>query len=147
MKINDAGLYIIKKYEGFSSSVYVCPSGRATIGYGSTWDDSGDPVTLDHADITVDEAEGLLRQEVAHVEKAIGRLTKASLTDNMFSALASLVYNIGSGAYQRSTLRMKLNREDYAGACGEFPKWRRGGGKILPGLVRRREEEAALFLL
>ena len=147
MNINDAGLYIIKKYEGFSSSVYICPAGRPTIGYGSTWDRTGDPVTPEHPDITIEDAERLLSQEVAHVEIALKRLVKVGITENMFSALASFVYNVGSGAFQRSTMRMKLNRKNYEGCVKEFPKWRMGGGKVLPGLVKRRKEEVSLFLL
>lgn len=147
MNINDAGLYIIKKYEGFSSSVYICPAGRPTIGYGSTWDRAGDPVTPEHPDITIEDAERLLKQEVAHVETALRRLVKVDITENMFSALASFVYNVGSGAFQRSTMRMKLNRRNYEGCAREFPKWRMGGGKVLPGLVKRRKEEVSLFLL
>ena len=147
MKINDAGLYIIKKYEGFSPSVYICPAGRYTIGYGSTWDRTGDPVTPEHPDITIEDAERLLRQEVAHVETALKRLVKVSITENMFSALASFVYNVGSGAFQRSTMRMKLNRKNYEGCVKEFPRWRMGGGRVLPGLVKRRKEEVSLFLL
>ena len=147
MNINDAGLYIIKKYEGFSSSVYICPAGRPTIGYGSTWDRTGDPVTPEHPDITIEDAERLLRQEVAHVEIALKRLVKVGITENMFSALASFVYNVGSGAFQRSTMRMILYRKTYEGCVKEFPKWRMGGGKVLPGLVKRRKEEVSLFLL
>ena len=147
MNINDAGLYIIKKYEGFSSSVYICPAGRPTIGYGSTWDRTGDPVTPEHPDITIEDAERLLSQEVAHVEIALKRLVKVGITENMLSALASFVYNVGSGAFQRSTMRMKLNRKNYEGCVKEFPKWRMGGGKVLPGLVKRRKEEVSLFLL
>ena len=147
MKINDAGLYIIKKYEGFRPSVYTCPAGRYTIGYGSTWDRIGDPITPEHPDITIEDAERLLRQEVAHVETALKRLVKVGITENMFSALASFVYNVGSGAFQRSTMRMKLNRKNYEGCVKEFPRWRMGGGKVLPGLVKRRKEEVSLFLL
>ena len=64
----------------------------------------------------------------------------------MFSATASLVYNIGTGNFQRSTLRMKLNRGYYEDAADEFPKWRKAGGRILKGLVRRRARERQLFL-
>jgi lysozyme len=64
----------------------------------------------------------------------------------MYSSLASIIYNIGSGNFQRSTLRMKLNRGWYEAAADEFPKWRRAGGRILKGLVKRRAKERELFL-
>ena len=78
-------------------------------------------------------------------ERAIGSLVRVSLTSNQRSALISFVYNVGSGNFQRSTMRMKLNRHDYDGCANEFWKWRRAGGRILNGLVRRRKSEEQLF--
>ena len=63
----------------------------------------------------------------------------------MFSSLCSFVYNVGSGNFQKSTLRMKLERKEYESAAEEFPKWRKAGGRVLPGLVRRRKSERELF--
>lgn len=146
MKTNDAGMNIIKSFEGYSGTVYLCPAGRWTIGWGSTWDKYGEPVTSSHPDISEGEATVLLRREVTHSEKAIDRLVTAELTENMYSSCVSLIYNIGSGNFQSSTLRMKLNRGDYEAAADEFPKWRRSGGRILKGLVRRRKAERELFL-
>jgi lysozyme len=146
MRINELGIEIIKEFEGFSSEVYLDPIGIPTIGYGSTWDAKGDRVTVEHPAITKTEATKLLKREARHVEKAIRRLIKTELTDNMFSALGSFAYNVGTGNLQRSTLRMKLNRGQYEGAADEFPKWRRAGGRILSGLVRRRKAEMGLFL-
>ena len=68
------------------------------------------------------------------------------ISDNQFSALVSFTFNVGAGALQRSTLRMKLNRGEYQNAAGEFPKWRMAGGRVLAGLVRRRAAERALFM-
>ena len=144
--INAAGLDIIKRYEGWSSSVYLCPAARYTIGWGSCWDGKGRPITAKHPDITEVTGTAYLRREISHVEKAIGRLIKAELTENMFSSLCSWAYNVGTGNLQRSTLRMKLNRGNYEAAADEFPKWRRGGGRILKGLVLRRASERELFL-
>ena len=144
--INEAGLGIIKSFEGFASSPYLCPANRWTIGFGSTWDIKGNAVTGSHLPVTRDEAGRLLAREVRHVEGAINKLVKSELTENMFSAIASLVYNIGTGNFQRSTLKMKLNRGEYENAADEFPKWRKAGGRILKGLVRRRAEERQLFL-
>jgi lysozyme len=146
MKINDAGLEIIKRFEGWSESVYLCPAGRWTIGYGSTWDDRANPITADHADITRDEGDAYVRREVGHVEAAIERIIQSELTENMFSALGSFAYNCGTAALQRSTLRMKINRGEYASAADEFKRWCRGGGRKLRGLVLRRAAERLLFL-
>ena len=145
MKINNSGLELIKTFEGFSSSPYLDPIGIPTIGFGSIWNDDGSSVVMGQPDLSEAEAEGFLRREVRHIEKSIGRLIQAELTDNMFSALCSFAYNIGTGALQRSTMRMKLNRGWYEAAADEFPKWRKAGGRVLPGLVRRRIAERALF--
>lgn len=143
--INAAGIAIIKKYEGFSAEVYKCPADVPTIGYGSTWDINGDAVTMDHPPVTRDQAEELLRREISHVEHAVSILIVEDIDDNEYSSLCSFTYNVGSGNLQRSTLRMKLNRGDHDGAANEFWKWRRAGGRILAGLVRRRVSETALF--
>ena len=142
---NDTGLAIIKHYEGWRELPYLCSAARATIGFGSTWDVDGNPVTLDHPAITKEEGEYLLRREVRHSENAIRKLIKVELTENMFSSLCSFVYNVGSGNFQKSTLRMKLERKEYESAAEEFPKWRKAGGRVLPGLVRRRKSERELF--
>lgn len=144
--INEAGLGIIKSFEGFAPTPYLCPANRWTIGFGSTWDIKGNAVTGSHLPVTRDEAGRLLAREVRHVEGAINKLVKSELTENMFSAIASLVYNIGTGNFQRSTLKMKLNRGEYENAADEFGKWRKAGGRILKGLVRRRAQERELFL-
>ena len=144
--INEAGLGIIKRFEGWSSSAYQCPAGRWTIGYGATWDIKGNAVTRSHPDITEVQGDALLKREIRHVEGAISRLITAKLTDNMFSAICSWAFNVGTGNLQRSTLRRKLNRGDYESAADELPKWRRAGGRILKGLVVRRKYERALFL-
>ena len=144
--INVAGLELIKVFEGFSPTVYRDPVGIPTIGYGSTWDAAGERMTMDHPPISDVDAERLLRRDVRHAEDAVRRLILFPLTANEFSSLVSFTYNLGSGNLQRSTLRMKLNRGDILGAADEFPKWRRAGGRVLRGLVRRRAAERALFL-
>jgi|TARA_R100001086_G_scaffold90209_3_gene44418 lysozyme len=145
MRINEAGLEILKSFEGWRPNVYHCGA-RWTIGWGSTYDLNGDRITPNHPDIDEVEGEALLRQEIRHVERTITRVVKAPLNENQFSALCSFTYNVGSGNFFRSTMRQKISRLDYEGAADEFPKWRRSVGKILPGLVRRRISERALFL-
>jgi lysozyme len=143
--INEAGLGIIKSFEGWSSPPYLCPAGRWTIGWGSTWDIDGNAVTGDHPDIDEEHGTDLLKRELRHVESAIGKLIKVPLTEGQFSSLCSFAFNVGTGNLQNSTLRARLNRGEYEGASAELPKWRRAGGRILKGLVRRRIAERALF--
>ena len=143
--INAKGLEILKHYEGCSLDVYRDPIGIPTIGYGSIFGFSGDRISMGHRKITESEAAGLLLRSCRQAERAIGSLVRVSLTSNQRSALISFVYNVGSGNFQRSTMRMKLNRHDYDGCANEFWKWRRAGGRILNGLVRRRKSEEQLF--
>ena len=151
--INEKGLAVIKRYEGLVDGnpdtpgldPYLDPINIATIGWGSCRSFDGSRVTMDHRSITIDEAEHLLRRYCLWAERSIGRLVKVPLTSNQRSALISFVYNIGSGNFQRSTMRMKLNRKDYDGAANEFWKWRRAGGRVYKGLVRRRASEESLF--
>ena len=147
MKCNEAGLQIIKVFEGFRSSPYKCSAGVPTIGYGSTRGFDRRPVKMSMGSITEDEAYKLLKRDIGSAERSVSRLIKVDLNDNEFSSLVSFVYNLGSGNLQNSTLRSKLNRDDREGASNEFPKWRRAGGKILKGLVLRREAERNLFLM
>jgi lysozyme len=99
-----------------------------------------------HPEISEAQGEYFLLREIAHVERAVSRLIRTPLNSAQFSALVSFTYNLGSGNLQRSTLRMMANRGDLIGAGEEFPKWRRAGGKILRGLIRRRAAERALWL-
>ncbi|MDA1100828.1 MAG: lysozyme [Proteobacteria bacterium] len=146
MRTNEAGLAIIKHFEGFSSVPYLDPIGIPTIGYGSIWGLDRARLTMTHPDISEGDGEILLARMLHHTEKAVRRLIRVPLSEGQFSALVSFTYNLGSGRMQASTLRMKANRGDMAGAADEFPKWRRAGGRILRGLVRRRAEERALWL-
>ncbi len=145
-RINAAGLAIVKLFEGWSAVPYHDPAGITTIGYGSTWTVDGKPITIDHPMITRAQGEELLRAGLQEAEQAVQRLIHAPLNPNEFSALTSFTYNVGSGNFHASTMRMKLNRCEYAAAAMEFPKWRRSGGMILAGLVRRRIAERGLFL-
>lgn len=146
LRINEAGLELIKHWEGWRESPYLCSAARPTIGYGSTWDRHGNAVTLDHPNITKKQGEYLLQREVRHSEAAIRKLVKAELTENMFSSLCSFIYNVGSGNFQSSTMRMKLNRGLHEDAANEFKKWRKAGGRVVRGLVLRRKQERELFL-
>ena len=153
MRINADGLDIVKRFEGLVDgdpsspgySPYLCPAHIPTVGYGATRYRDGTPVCMGDKGISEDAADSLLAAHCDHAGSWVLRLTKVALSSNQFSALVSLIYNIGSGNYQSSQVRQKLNRGDYDGAADNFWQWRRGGGRILPGLVRRRAAEAALF--
>lgn len=138
MKISQAGIDLIKAYEGYSAKAYVCPAGYLTIGYGHLIKD------LSSVSITKPQAEALLRTDVATAEKSVNRLIKVPLRQNQFDALVSFVYNLGGGALQSSTLRLRINRGD-TNASEEFHRWVMAKGHKLPGLIKRRAAEAALF--
>jgi len=146
MKTGAAGLEVIKSFEGWSATPYLCPADIPTIGYGSTWGMNGKRITMKHRAITKPEGDDLVRRELGHIERAIDVLITASLNQNQYDALVSFAYNLGTGNLQASTLRRKINLEDYDGAADEFPKWRKAGGRVLPGLVRRRAVERELFV-
>jgi len=146
MKINEEGLAIIKHYEGCSNTVYRCPAGIPTIGFGSCYDLSGNPITMDHRDITDEEATAYLVRGVQTTENSVARLVRVAVTENQFSSLVSFVYNVGSGNFKNSTLLKKFNNGDHEGAAEEFKKWDKAGGKVLAGLTKRRNAEIKMFL-
>lgn len=141
--ITEGGLNLIKRFEGFISTIYICPAGYPTIGYGH--------VVLAHereqfaAGITQAEATELLRKDVRIAERAVLRLISVPLTDGQFDALVSFTFNLGAGALQRSTLRRKVNRSEHQAVPAELMKWVWAAGKKLPGLVRRRQAEGACY--
>jgi lysozyme len=143
---NERGMDIIKKYEGLRLDVYRDPIGIPTIGYGSIWGIDGRRVRMDHRTITETEAGFLLQRDVGKAERYVGHLIDVPITLNQFSACVSLVFNIGSGNFQSSQIRMRINRKDYAGAAAIWWQWRRAGRRILRGLVERREMEKRLFV-
>ena len=141
--INGAGLALIKEFEGLRLDSYICPAGVWTIGYGST----GEHV-YPNQHITEPEAEELLRKDLWRFEDCVSCYVNVGLTDNEYAALVSFAFNCGCGALQESTLLRRLNSGEPKARVfsEELPKWVRGGGQVLPGLVRRREAEIALAL-
>jgi lysozyme len=144
MKTSARGLALIKLHEGLSLTPYRCPAGVWTIGFGHAI--RSDEVAKYKNGITEAEAEALLLMDVALAEAALRRLVKVPLTTGQGDALVSFVFNLGAGRFGASTLRMKLNRSEYEAAALEFPKWVWAAGQKLPGLIRRRHEEMAVFL-
>ena len=139
MQISERGLALIKEFEGLYLKAYRCPAGVPTIGYGHT---AG--VAMGQT-ITEQQADEYLRRDVRQFERAVERLVKVPLTQGKFDALVSFAFNLGAGALQSSTLLRLLNSGDYAGAAAQFGRWTKAGGRVLPGLVRRREAERRLF--
>lgn len=141
MKINAAGMEIIKREETLQTRAYLCPAGIPTIGYGHT----GPDVHLGQA-ITAHEAEAILAADVERFEAGVATMVHGvPCNENQFSALVSLAFNIGLDALRSSTLIRKFRLGDVKGAEGEFSKWVHAKGQVLPGLVRRRQHEAQLF--
>lgn len=139
--ISEKGLDLIKGFETFSPVVYICPAGYPTVAFGHvvlSWESFPDPVTEE-------EGEKILLKDVTKAERAIFRLIHVSITTNEFDALTSWTFNLGGGALQRSTVRMKLNRGEYDEVPDEMRRWTRANGRVLRGLVRRRELEASIF--
>ncbi|MBP5372450.1 MAG: lysozyme [Bacteroidales bacterium] len=140
MRVGNKGIELIKRYEGCRLRAYLCPAGVPTIGYGHT---AG--VKIGDV-ITGIQAEELLKNDVRPIEAFLSR-QGLTLTQNQFDALVSFCFNCGCGAFQRSSLRKAIVAkagDDEIREC--FLKWTKANGKTLPGLVKRRTDEANLFL-
>lgn len=144
MKTSQAGIDLIKQFEGVRLESYVCPAGVLTVGVGHT-SAAGSPKVVPGMKITYQEANAILANDLVKYEDAVDRLVKVPLTQNQFDALVSFTFNVGEGALAKSTLLKKLNAGDYDAVPAELMKWTKGGGKELPGLVRRRRAECAMW--
>ena len=139
MRTSRKGIEFIKAHEGLRLDAYLCPAGVPTIGYGHTYNvKMGDR-------ITEEQAEKFLIDDLAVAEREVNRYG-FDLTQNQFDALVSFVFNVGVGNFRSSTLlkRLKANPND-PDIANQFKRWVYGNGKVLPGLVRRRNEEAKLY--
>jgi lysozyme len=167
VKLSKAGEDLMHKYEGFRSRPYLCPAHIWTIGYGHVLyqeqirlpvvrvEGKDTPMIRkeyplkpeDNRVWTKTEIDELFRADVATFERGVLRLVPGVVgRQGSFDALVSISFNFGLGNLQRSTIRMRANRGDWEGAAEAFRVWTKGGGKVLPGLVKRREAEIALFL-
>jgi lysozyme len=145
MKVNAEGYALIKKFEGCHLKAYRCPSNVATIGYGNTFYEDGTKVK-DGDVITQARAEELAKFIIDQFAVTIAPFILQPLNDNQFSACVSLAYNIGTAGFKRSSVFKKLNVNPLdATIADSFRLWNKGGGKVLKGLVRRREAEIALY--
>lgn len=141
--VTEEGLNLIKRFEGFSPTIYICPAGYPTIGYGHVVL-LGEQSRFDSG-ILREEAAELLRRDVRIAESAVLRLIKTPLADGQFDALVSFTFNLCAGALQRSSLRTKVNRGEHGDIPVELMKWVWSAGRKLPGLMRRRQAEGALY--
>ena len=166
MKLSPRGEALMHRFEGFRTRPYLCPAVIWTIGYGHVLyqEQIRLPVVRkegytgmirneyplrpeDNRVWTKEEIDELFRRDVQTFERGVLRLVPTvSGRQGSFDALVSFAFNAGLGNLQRSQIRMRANREDWQGAAEAFMAWTRGGGRVLPGLVRRREAEIALFL-
>jgi len=140
MNISFAGLAHIKGWEGFKPSVYLDSAGKPTIGFGHLIKPYESFTTITEA-----EAARLLAKDVATAENAVNAAVKVPLTQNEFDALVSFVYNVGAGAFSRSTMLKELNKGNKLAAQQQFTRWVYAGGKVITGLANRRLAEARLF--
>lgn len=133
---------LVKKYEGFSAVPYLCPAGYPTIGYGHV-------ITKEETfqyPISKEFAEQLLIQDLVKIEKLVKPMIKVDIHPYMLDAIISFSYNVGVYAFKASTLRKKLNNYEWYECADQFLRWVYAGGRILKGLIKRRQEERALFL-
>jgi len=139
-EISQKGLDLIKSFEGFSETVYKCPAGKDTIGYGHLLRPGES-----FESITREQAEDLLRKDVDFAEDVVDKYVNVPLSQGQYDALVSFVYNLGERNFRDSTLLRKLNSKDYEGAANEFNRWVYASGRKLKGLERRRAQERELF--
>jgi lysozyme len=137
---------LCRRFEGLRLRPYLCPAGVPTIGYGSTIYERGVPVRLTDAPISRDRAEALLLHDLRTRRlPAVLALCPGADTPGRVAALADFAFNAGVGALRASTMRRRVNAGQWDQVPAELRRWVRGGGKVLPGLVARREAEAALI--
>lgn len=139
MKTSDAGVDFIKKFESLRLTTYDDGRGIMTIGYGHT------ATARAGMRITAAQAETLLRRDLAAKEACVARNVRVSLSQQQFDALVSLAYNIGCSAFAQSSVLRYLNNGEQGQAARAFLKWNKVNGKVWNGLVKRREQEMAMF--
>ena len=140
MKTSAEGLSLIKKFEGCELYAYQCSAGVWTIGYGHTKD------VEPGMQITKEDAEEMLVEELHEYESYINDFVTAPLSQNQYDALVSWVYNLGPANLKASTMLKVLNAGEYEEVPAQMKRWNKAGGKVLEGLIRRREAESLLFL-
>ena len=157
MKVSDKCISMIRHHEGVRFRAYRCPAKLWTLGVGHVLYPLQGRLPLDQRQdfqlqaqddrtFTTEEVDGILRNDLARFERGVTTLCPISLTQGQFDSLCSFSFNCGLGTLQRSTLRQKLLRGETEDAAQELLKYVIGGGRVLPGLVKRRQDERAVFL-
>lgn len=146
MQSSSECLNLVRSCEGFRASPYRCPAGIPTIGYGSTRYADGRAVQLSDPPIDMGQADAIMRQTLKEYEAAVNRYVTVPINQNQFDALVDFAYNAGAQNLRNSTLLKLLNQGQYEQAARQFDRWVMSAGKRLPGLVKRRALEKALFL-
>ena len=143
----DLAAELCRRFEGYRAKPYLCPANVATIGYGSTYYADGRKVTLEDPPMDEPTARELLMVELEHTYlPGVLRNCPGLITDvRKCNAIVDFCYNLGVGRLQTSTLKRKVNAGDWEGAKEQLMLWTRGGGKVLPGLLKRRTSECALL--
>ncbi len=139
MKMSQEGLSLIKKFEGCEYNAYKCAAGVLTIGYGHTEGVKEDDL------VTQQEADKLLEKDIKIFEEIVLDAVEMPLSQHQFDALVSWTFNLGGGNLNASTMLKVLNKGDYENVPAQIKRWNKAGGKVLEGLIRRREAEALLF--
>ncbi len=138
---SENGLNLTKQFEGLRLSAYTDQVGVWTIGYGHTGQEVHVGLT-----ITQDQADAFLVSDVAGAVACVNRLVTSEINQNQFDAMVDFVFNLGCGSFAGSTLLRFVNGGDFAGAAGQFQRWKHAGGVVVAGLLKRRQAEATLFL-
>jgi lysozyme len=158
VKVSAAAISMIKHHEGVRNRPYRCPALLWTVGVGHVIDPTHAAVKYEERKnlpipagwdrvLSPGEVDALLAQDLAKFERGVARLCPAALnSQGIFDSLVSFSFNVGLGNLQRSSLRMKTNRGDLEEAADEFLKWTKAAGRVLPGLVKRRMDERAMYL-
>jgi lysozyme len=139
MNISNEGISLIKKFEGCELEAYKCAAGVWTIGYGHTKD------VREGMTISKEQADNMLLNELDEYCEYVEKAVKVNLEQCQFDALVSWTYNLGSTNLNESTMLRVLNEKDYEEVPNQLKRWNKSNGKVLQGLVRRREAEALLF--
>ena len=159
MKVSHRLTELVKHHEGVRTKPYRCPALLWTVGVGHVIDPLHTKVPFEERRnlpipdgwnriLTMGEVDAILAQDLAKFERGVARLCPAVVgRQSAFDALVSFAFNVGLGNLQRSSLRMKTNRGEFEEAAEEFMKWTKAGGRVLPGLVKRRMDEKALYLM
>jgi lysozyme len=146
MQMSQEGIdALLKKYEGCKLKAYRCPANICTIGYGHT-SAAGAPIVLDGMTLTQKQCDDILRKDLVKFETAVHDMVTQPLNQHQFDVLVDFAYNAGVGNLKTSTLLKKVNGADFDAVPAELMKWTKGGGKVLPGLVKRRQAESAWWV-